>query len=58
MGKVDELPGDSPEMCEGPNLFASSPEPVTVSLSDSGRANVYEMVLYFRWLFLRMFFLK
>lgn len=46
MSRVDEPSGDAPEVCEGPNLSASSPLPATVSLSDSSCANGYE-----RWLF-------
>lgn len=45
MDTVDELCCDAPEMCEGPNLSASSPLSVTVSLSGSGRANGCEVVL-------------
>lgn len=58
MGKVDKLFGDFLEMCEGFNFFVFFLEFVIVSLFDFGCVNVYEMVFYFRWFFLRMFFLK
>lgn len=48
MGRGDELLGGSPEVCEGPNLSVSPPEPVTVGLSHSGRVDDYEVVLYSR----------